>query len=85
LIDWLIDWMCVCACGGMYVHVQAHHRTHVEVWKTVFWSWFSPSTVHVPGTKLRLSDLEASTFSCWAFVPAPRSLSLSEGLHLYAH
>lgn len=33
---------------------------------TVWWTWFSPSTMWGPGMELRLSNLVMSIFTCWA-------------------
>lgn len=43
---------------------------------TGFRSWFSTSTVYVPGTKLKLSGSVAKAFTCWAVLEAHASSSL---------
>lgn len=73
--------VCVYVCVHI-VHVCVCHSTCVEVRGQL--SGVSSSTMWVPEIKLRskLSDLAASTFTCWAISPAPESAELSGGSSL---
>lgn len=58
---WLIDWLIVSMCWGGCVHAIVHIQRSIK-------SEFFPSTMCIPGIRLRLSDLAAGTFPYWAIL-----------------
>lgn len=50
-------------CVGRPVGWVSPHENRGQ--RTTCWSWFSPSTMWVPGVKLTLSRLAGSSFPCW--------------------
>jgi hypothetical protein len=54
--------VCVCGCGGVYAYMCAHVLQSMSVsQRTTLGSWFFPSTMWVPGIKLRSQNMVASS------------------------
>lgn len=74
-------WVC------MHMLMNPWHRTNWGGQKTALWSWFPASTfTWISGIQLRLPDLRAGAFPCWAITGLPlhfqrQSLCLKGGAH----